>query len=172
MFLYIKHRGLHFRFRNRNYTTPVEIEFEKHQLEDVLIKLRDSDIDDFVISNESKIKRKSRVINNVKEKNININIDNITSSDEILKILLNKLNDLEEKIVQPTIINKTYIGNEGSSADDKCIKSDIDEPDKFIPDIDISGMELDNSDSIKIENSADDSQESSADLLRNVLGDK
>jgi len=170
MFLYIKHRGLHFRFRNRNYTTPVEIEFEKHQLEDVLIKLRDSDIDDFVISNESKIKRKSRVINNVKERNINI--DNITSSDEILKILLNKLNDLEEKITQPTVINKTYIGNESSSADDKSIKSDIDETDKFIPDIDISGMELDNSDSIKIENSADDSQESSADLLRNVLGDK
>jgi len=168
MYLLIEQPGLTFVYNNKEYTSPIEFEFDKHNLPNLLMQLRDADIEQFTISPNSKKRHSSRVVQNIvkKEKHVEKNID----KDQLLYLLMkvsDKLNSIEQNI-QNQKSSVTYVTNNEviQQSQNKSESSDL-----FIPEIDVQGMEVDFASNIKSEKN-ESNQEDSADFLRKLLGDK
>ena len=180
MYLLIKEPGLIFNFRNTEYVSPVEFKFNDKQIDSLLIQLRAADIDNYIISKHKIAKNKIRIENNINTNKIvevkNENENNKQSENneinDLKKLLIqlgNNLNNLERKIDDKEFTKHVYHGHDSYVEHDKKVKLE-DDIEIFIPDIDLSGMDSEISNDIKIEKS-EDNQENSADLLRKILGE-
>jgi len=177
MFVYIKDPGLTFIFNGKEYNSPIEFEIHKNKIDDLLIQLRKYDIDNFIISpekqnkkNNKKINIKTNTVNKQRQQNVIENNDNKQDLSKLENLLLqfsDKLKNIENKIDNQKITQNIVYTNDSIEQQNKKSKNDID---TFIPEIDLSGMDSEISNDIKIEKS-EGNQENSADLLRKILGE-
>jgi len=180
MFLFIKQPGLIFRFRNKEYRSPVEFPFRIENMQNLLVQLKSQGISNFFISPTSKKEKtihkntKKKIIDQVvksesvekPEKIIIEKVINSDSNDAILKVLhkmSSKIDQLENKIstTQHTIIKEVSQPNLKNTVNRK-----VNNEEMFIPDIEIGDMGIKSN--IKTEKSEDNSD--SVDALRRLLG--
>jgi len=173
MFLFIKQPGLIFRFRNKEYRSPIEFPFRIENMQNLLIQLKSQSISNFIISPTSISKKKN--CNNTKkiieqavkpEKTTIEKVINSDSNNAILKVLhhmSSKIDKLENKIstTQHSIVKEVYQTNLKNT-----VNKIVDNEDMFIPDIEIGDMGIKSN--IKTEKSEDNSD--NVDALRRLLG--
>jgi len=173
MFLLIRQPGLKFYYNNIEYTTPIEIEFDNHNLQDIMIKLRSADILDFVITPTQSKPNKSRSVKKIKKINDEIiEVDNHVNEKIIESIsnLHKKMDDIIDNISSKNIneshvINKTEI----QKTDKPINKKSSSSVDMFIPDIELDDDNAQNNiNNIKTEKN-ESNQEDSANYLRKLL---
>jgi len=166
MFLYIKQPGLIFRFHKKEYQTPIEFPFDKNNMQNLVMQLKNQSIDDFTISPYSIVSKKVSVVQKPHTYTEKTSLHNIGKDTNNLVInaldkLLLKINNVENKINNISNNNITIVDNKH-----KQTMLQNDNEDSFIPKIDTSDMDIKSN--IKVEESQDNSD--NVDILRQLLG--